>query len=745
MPIVLQPVDQVAHAELAQRLACWAKTEDGLTDRSLEYQSCCVSPTGQTLGRWVVPESLCAVYGPFNFTGNDGDVIPCPSVGSAEYLNYYIYDDDVDAIDPDTCTEVMLAAPTGLTSPTQGPTTVDLAWAAVTDAETYVVRWSPAGVGTWTELVPTAALTAQVTGLTAETSYDFQVRATAVGFVDSPWSATLTEATTSLGTLAAPTGVATPSATGTTIDVTWNAVANAATYTVEWSLVGEETWTPSPEVATTSYTITGLTIGTSYDIRVMAHAPDWTDSPYSAEIIGSTDQQLAAPTALASPSQTGLTVSLTWGAVTNATTYVVRHSPAGAGTWTELAPVGTTSTTVTGLTASTSYDFQVKAQATDFVDSAWSTTLTQSTAAVLATPVLTSPSQTDTTVALSWGAIPNATSYTVQWSLAPSGAWTGLPDTAGTTQTVTGLTAGTSYRFRVLAHAAGWTDSAWSAELTQATDAALLPPANLAAGTPTATTMPLSWDAAVGADTYTVAWSPAGAGTWTEIPSIATTNTTVPALTAGTSYDFRVKTVANGMTDSAWSGTITAATALAAPTGLDTTDGLLSTSILMQWTAVANADAYVMRWSPAAAGTWTELAPTADTNDTATGLTPETSYDLQVKATGTGLPDSAWSATHTASTTAVPQLAAPTGVASPAQTTTTVDLTWTAIVGADNYVVRHSPAGDGTWTEETPVATNADTVAALTASTSYDFQVKATGTGWVDSAWSTTFTQSTTA
>lgn len=744
MPIVLQPVDQIAHAELAQRLACWAKTADGFTDMALIYQSCCVSPTGATLGRWVVPEELCTTYGPFNFTGNEGEVIPCPAPGSAEYVNYYIYDDDVHDIDPNTCVEVVLAAPTGLASPTQGPDTVDLTWNAVPDAEFYIVRWSPAGAGTWTELPQTSALAIEVGGLTDETSYDFQVQAVGAGFVDSPWSATLTQATTSLGTLVAPTGLAAPSATGTTIDVTWNEVENATSYTVEWSPTGLGTWTPAT-TSSTSYTITGLTIGSAYDVRVKATAPDWTDSPWSVTIGASTDPQLVVPTGLASPSQTGNTVVLTWNDDPSATTYVVRHSPAGAGTWTELAPVGTDGTTVTGLTASTSYDFQVKAQASGFVDSPWTASLTESTAALLATPVLSSPSQTDTSVVLSWTTVPNATSYTLQWAPTAGGQWTAMPNTSNTTQTVTGLTAATSYKFRVLAHAAGWTDSAWSAELTQSTAAAMLAPANLAAGTSTTTTVPLSWDAVAGADSYTVGVRLSPSGTWEEHSEITGTSTTVSDLTPGTLYDFRIKTVRSGFADSAWSTPITDSTALPAPTGLDTTDGLLSTSITMQWNAVPGADSYRMRWSPAGAGTWTSLPDTEDTNDTVTGLTPSTSYDLAVKALSATLTDSAWSATHTASTTATPQLDPPTGMASPSQTATSVDLTWTAIVDADNYVVRHSPAGAGTWTEETPVATNADTVSGLTASTSYDFQAKATGSGWVDSDWSTTFTQATTA
>lgn len=257
--------------------------------------------------------------------------------------------------------------------------------------------------------------------------------------------------------------------------------------------------------------------------------------------------------------------------------------------------------------------------------------------------------------------------------------------------------------------------------------------------------MPLTWDAAVNAETYTVSWSPAGAGTWTEIPAIATTSTTITGLSPATTYDFRVKTVAAGFTDSAWSPVITDSTALEAPTGLDTTGGLTATTITMQWDAVAGADSYRMRWSLAGAETWTQLPSTTATSDTATGLTPETAYDLQVKAISSSLTDSAWSATHTASTTAMPQLDTPTGMASPAQTATTVDLTWAAVADADTYVVRWSVAGAGAWSEQTAVATTSDTVTGLAAAASYDFQVKAQASGFVDSGWSTTFTQATTA
>lgn len=95
-----------------------------------------------------------------------------------------------------TMTNTGLLPPAGLASPSQTSTTVTLTWSAAVDAEEYVVRSSPAGMGTWTERPAVAALTDTVTGLTASTSYDFQVKSQATGETDSAWSATLTQSTT---------------------------------------------------------------------------------------------------------------------------------------------------------------------------------------------------------------------------------------------------------------------------------------------------------------------------------------------------------------------------------------------------------------------------------------------------------------------------------------------------------------------------------------------------------------------
>lgn len=103
---------------------------------------------------------------------------------------------------------------------------------------------------------------------------------------------------------------------------------------------------------------------------------------------------------------------------------------------------------------------------------------------VLAAPIvapgqvtgLTSPSQTSAAVSLSWTAPSSGgavADYEIQWSPAGAGTWTTISDgtSTATTATVSGLSAATSYDFRVRAtNSAG--NGSYSTTLTQSTSAA---------------------------------------------------------------------------------------------------------------------------------------------------------------------------------------------------------------------------------------------------------------------------------
>jgi len=190
---------------------------------------------------------------------------------------------------------------------------------------------------------------------------------------------------------------------------------------------------------------------------------------------------LVAPTNVATLGGTGQ-VTLSWNAVSNATSYNVYYSATSSVTTTTGTKItnATTSYVHSGLTANSTLYYIVTA-----VNSSGEGTASAQIAATTASdvPVLTAPvapSGVTATggvnqVSISWPAVADATSYNVYWSTT-SGVTTGGTKIVGATSAYikSGLSDGTTYYFVVTAaNSAG--ESAVSAEVSAATNAA--PPA----------------------------------------------------------------------------------------------------------------------------------------------------------------------------------------------------------------------------------------------------------------------------
>jgi len=240
------------------------------------------------------------------------------------------------------------------------------------------------------------------------------------------------------------------------------------------------------------------------------------------------------------------------------TDYAVQYSSNGGTSWTSFAHSASTSTTatVTGLTNGTSYVFRVAAVNAAGTGS-WSTKSSPITPRTVSSPptnVIGTP--TDRQVALRWiapssnGGSP-ITDYAVQYSSNGGGSWTTYahPASKSTTATVTGLTNGTSYMFRVAAVNAAGTGN-YSASTARVTPLAASP------GRPTVVAgngyVDLRWTAPALPSTppitdYTIRYSADNGVTWSLYSHTATTATSSRlALTNGITYTFQVAPVVSG-------------------------------------------------------------------------------------------------------------------------------------------------------------------------------------------------------
>ena len=157
------------------------------------------------------------------------------------------------------------------------------------------------------------------------------------------------------------------------------------------------------------------------------------------------------PATLGSSGVTTTAATLTWGAVSGATSYNVQYKLSTATTWTTVTSA-TNSVALSGLTAASTYNFQVQAVCTTGT-SAYSTAASFTTASTTScgTPTgLASSAITSTGATVSWTAVSGATSYSIQYKLSSATTWTTTTSTTNS-KALTGLTASSTYNFQVSA------------------------------------------------------------------------------------------------------------------------------------------------------------------------------------------------------------------------------------------------------------------------------------------------------
>ena len=154
---------------------------------------------------------------------------------------------------------------------------------------------------------------------------------------------------------------------------------------------------------------------------------------------------------------------------------------------------------------------------------------------------LTTTAITASSATISWTAVANATSYAVEYKLNTAATWTVI-NAAQTTTTasLTGLTTGTAYNWRVRATCAAGVGAYVIANFT--TTAACANPTGLTSSGITTNTANLSWTAVANATSYAVEYKLNTAATWTVINAAQTTTTaSLTGLNAGTVYNWRVR------------------------------------------------------------------------------------------------------------------------------------------------------------------------------------------------------------
>ncbi len=362
-----------------------------------------------------------------------------------------------------------------------------------------------------------------------------------------------------------------------TATVTWT--GSGTEYEVNIKESASPNW-PATDIAVsgTSYTFTGLTPSTNYDIRVRKNC--------TADSIGYSDWVIDGfltdnlpcyvPSNLHSTAVTNNTADLDWTVNGNESIWDIH---VWYGTYDSTYRVNTRPATVNGLTAGLTYYASIRALCgTDLLEGEWSDTVQFTTAVCPDITGLTTGNVTTNSVTLNWDANPMAQSWTIEYG--PSGFTQGQGiEVTSTTNSyvVTGLSDGLTYDFYVKAVCGDdWTSENWvgTSATTQEGGITCNAPTNVTANV-NANNVNLSWTPGEGNTSFEIEYGDHGFSHGSG--QVATTSATSYALTGlayNTQYDVYVRGICDQSTYSDWSSVATFTTG---EVGIDEVSGVTCT------------------------------------------------------------------------------------------------------------------------------------------------------------------------
>ncbi len=680
--------------------------------------------------------------------------------------------------------------------------TLEISWTANPNGNNAItgheIEWSPDGTAdSWRDLrTVSGQLTSTLsTGLSPGTTRHIRIRSQD----DDGWGewsdvvSGTTNAVSRPGRIPSRTAMVTgPS----TIDLSWTAPDDGGSAIKKYVIIVAKVGDTKPLITiddidptTRSYTVTGLTASTSYNISIRAENANGRGDDVLFVPITLTTSAATRPGRI--PSRTAMvtgpsTIDLSWTAPDDGGSaikkYVIIVAKVGDTkpliTIDDIDPT-TRSYTVTGLTASTSYNISIRAEnANGRGDDVLFVPITLTTDALTAPAAptgLTATAAGRTTINLSWTAPSDnggaaITGYRIESRLQSETSFRTLvmdTESTDTEYSHTGLAPSTQRFYRVSAINSEGAGAA-SSSATAITAAATRPsaPRNLTATASGRSTINLSWTAPSDNGGSAITFYRVGVSTdegknWNRLTDVrGATTYSHTGLSAGTRRDYRVvaaNSSGRGFSDRSNEAHATTdpATAPGAPRNVAAAaDG--QTVINLSWEAPADnggraITGYRVQWSSNGNAPWTNVTPAhTGTGRTYrhTGLSAGTTRHYRVFALNSVGESTRASAVATATTVAAPTLsapAAPTGLTATADGPETISLFWNAPTNTGGaaitgYQIEVSPNGTSNWddlVEDTKSTKTTYTHTGLDAGTTRHYRVRAINSEGAGAASST--------
>ena len=367
--------------------------------------------------------------------------------------NSYMQLGDNTSTNSSTPVAVIAAPPTVPTVSSVASHAATVSWTASWSALTYMATatdtTTPANGG---QTCTTGSRPCTVSGLTNGDTYTFAVTAYN-GFLTSAVSAS-TGGSVIAGTPSAPTSlVATPGDGSASIAFTAGSSGGAVISNYTYQLDGGSWVALSPVDTTTPVTITGLTNGTAYNVKLKAVnvAGDGTES---AAVSVTPRTTPSAPISLvATPGNSTVSVAFSAGASNGSTISNYEYQLNGSGSWFAFDPAVTSSPVSIAVTNGVAYTVKLRAvnAAGSGAESVASSSFTPRTTPSAPTSLVATPGNGSASIAFVAGSSGGAEISNYRFQL-DGGSWVALsPADAITPVTITGLTNGVTYSVKLRA------------------------------------------------------------------------------------------------------------------------------------------------------------------------------------------------------------------------------------------------------------------------------------------------------
>nr|WP_293839151.1 fibronectin type III domain-containing protein [uncultured Arsenicibacter sp.] len=513
-------------------------------------------------------------------------------------------------------------APVGLRWGNGTSTGITVSWNGQSGVN-YSVRYRVRGTSDWTSVPGIGGTSCNLTGLSGNTTYEWQVQKICSAQDSSPFSVT-----NSFTTYCSSSYISNVFTTGNQATLNWYTYGNGTQYRLIYRNVSSPTSTTINSLTGSPYSLTGLTNGEVYTAQIQTICQDGITASLSSPRTFTIT--CTAPTYGGTNNSFG---GIYWESLGTNITYAVQYRPKGSSTWPYSLTVASNTASLTGLTQQTGYEWQVRTLCSPGSESPWSSvySFTTSTCPPVNSNSMSLYSLEGGSAVLEWYYGNTSLFYTVQWRPLGISEWTSFTTTQSKYQ-ITGLSSGSTYEWRVQNNCS----LDFTAPFSPINTFTTFCNSNIARGETyiNPTQAEIYWYSQVGVQ-YQLRWRRVGTSSW--ITSSAPISSihgymfyTLPSLTTGAAYEWQIQVICSDGTLSGYSSS-RVFTTQCGTVGFVNQLWTGTTAIDLVWGGPAQGAQYEIRWRPSGTTTWAGNATATTNHYVVSNLLPGTTYEFQVR------------------------------------------------------------------------------------------------------------------